>query len=266
MNASPNQRLIDGAAPKPPTVFVRTLSTPPGAPWDQARAAALEARVGAPLPLSEVVYRLKRLDAWSPGRPSRYAACYVRAQEAGETFEARVEVDGRNITIAFVSMAERNRRARRLGGLAAVVAVTTLSLATAISSALSVRSDTEDRIAAADLRATHRLRQAQEQARLYKEARLLDAAVGKHTGPSDLLSDIAWTASAKAPGAHIDALHWEHGYVAVEVRGEAAPFNNPDRPVLKAAKPVRPGVWLWGVGPAGSMGGSATTLKAEAAR
>ena len=266
MNASLDQRLIDRATPKPPTVFVRTLSAPPGAPWDQARAAALEARVGAPLPLSEVAYRLRRLDPWSPGRPSRYAVCYVRAQEAGETFEAQVEIDGRTITIPFLSTAERNRRARRLGGLAAIVAVTTLSLAWAVSTALTIRSDTDDRIAAADLRAAHRLRQAQEQARVHKEARLLDAAAGAHQGLADLLGDIAWTASTKAPDAHIDALHWEHGYIAVEVRGETAPFNNPDRAVLKAGKPIRPGVWLWGVGPIGSGGGSVKSPNPEVIR
>jgi hypothetical protein len=61
---------------------------------------------------------------------------------------------------------------------------------------------------------------------------------------------MAWAGAAKAPAAHIDALHWERGYMAVEVRGDTPPFANPDRAVLKADKPSRPGVWLWGVEPA----------------
>ncbi len=252
MNAAPDLHLIDDERVKAPKVFVRTLATPPGLPWDQARAAALDARVGAPLPLADVVYRLRRLDGWSLGRPARYAACYVRAREAGETFETAVEVDGRTISIQFLSVAERNRRARRLGVIAGVVAVTALLLSAAISSAVYVRGETEDRLAAAELHATNNLLQAQAQARLYREARLLDGAGVTGHAVEDLLSDMAWAVSAKAPGAHIDALHWEHGYIAVEARGEAAPLVAGSRAVLKAGRQVRPGVWLWGVGPTGS--------------
>ena len=259
MNAPTDHPLsLDKTGRQTPTVFVRTLAAPPGLPWDQARAAALEARVGAPLPLSEVVYRLRRLDGWAPGRPARYAACYVRAQEAGETFETTVEIDGRTIPVQFLSAAELNRRAQRLGAIAAIAGVTCLLFGLAISSAIAIRGETEDRLSAADLHAETKLRLAHSQARLYREARLLDAAGVKHQAVSDLLADMAWAAGAKAPGAHIDALHWEHGYLAVEARGETAPFAGGDRAILKADKPVRPGVWLWGVGPAGSAQAQAT--------
>ncbi|MDR3509244.1 MAG: hypothetical protein P4L64_15225 [Caulobacteraceae bacterium] len=268
MNA-PDLRRIDEAAPdagpRSPTVFVRTLSTPPGLPWDQARAAALEARVGAPLPLADVVYRLRRLEAWSPGRPARYAACYVRAAEAGETFSTTVEVDGRTLPIQFLSAAERGRQARRLGILAAVVAVTVLSLGSAISSALAVRADTSDRLGMAEQRAALKLRQAQTQARLHEEARMLDAAGARHRALGDFLTDLAWASAAKAPGAHINALHWERGYVAVEVRGDAPPFTAGDRAVIRADKPIRPGVWLWGVGPAGSAAASSANAPSSVA-
>jgi hypothetical protein len=241
-----------------PTVFVRTLSVPPGAPWDQARAAALEARVGAPLPLADVVYQLHRLDTWSLGRPARYAACYVRAQEAGDDFETTVSVDGRSVRVRFLSMDVRARQAKRVGVIAAVAGLTALLVVAGLTSALSVRAETADRLANAEMLSARRLAKARAEAQLVAQTRLLDAAGVRHRGIGDLLEDIAWASSAKAPEAHIDSLHWERGYMAVEVRGDGPAFAQPDRAVLKADKQARPGVWLWGVEPAHPGDGGAT--------
>jgi hypothetical protein len=249
-----------------PAVFVRVVPAPPGFPWEQARAAALEARAGAPLPIAEVVFRLRRLDPWRPGAPARFAACYVRAQEAAETFEARVQVEGRSFTLRFTSSRDRDQRARRLGAIAAIAGVTSLLFGLALSTAISVRGDVEARLAAAELSSGHRLRVAKTQDRIYRESRLLETTSGPHRAVRDVLGDLAWLARSKAPTAHIDAVHWEQGYMAVEVRGDAAPFPNADRQVLKSQKPVRPGVWLWGVGPAGSAPGQAANATDGAVR
>jgi hypothetical protein len=252
MNAVLELRAADEETAKAPTVFVRTLSTPPGAPWDQARAAALEARVGAPLPLTDVVYRLRRLDPWTLGRPARYAACYVRAREAGDSFQTLVEIDGRSIPIQFLSSAELGRRTKRLTAIGAGIVVMVVILALAVGSAISMRAETQARLSADEMRSQALLRQAQAHAELYHEARLLDGAGVRHRSMTDLLNDLAWVAASKAPGAHIDNFHWERGYIAVETRGLTPPVASVDRAVLKAEKPVRPGVWLWGVGPVGS--------------
>lgn len=77
-------RLVDEDAQPPraePNVLVRTLVVPPGAPWVQQRAAMLEARHSAPLPIESLVLSLMRLEGWRPGRPGRYAACYVLARD-----------------------------------------------------------------------------------------------------------------------------------------------------------------------------------------
>jgi hypothetical protein len=65
----------------------------------------------------------------------------------------------------------------------------------------------------------------------------------------DLVKSLAWASTAKAPQARIEGLHWDHGFMAAEVRGDEAPFQRLDRPVQKSARPARPGVWLWGVAP-----------------
>ena len=256
MTLAPDLHLVDEgdlpSVPRAPTVFVRTLSAPPGAPWDQARVAALEARVGAPLPLGEVVYRVQRLDPWSLGRSARFAAAYVRAQEVGDDFETTIDAGGRSVRIRFLSMEVRARQARKIAVIAAVAGVTGLLTLAAITSAFGVRGETAARLADTETRAASRLRHASRVAADHDEARLLDAAGVRRLGVKDLLADMAWAGAAKAPAAHIDALHWERGYMAVEVRGDTPPFANPDRAVLKADKPSRPGVWLWGVEPVGS--------------
>ena len=254
MTLAPELHLVDGdqpsLPPREPQVFVRTLSAPPGAPWDQARVVALEARVGAPLPLGEVIYRVQRLDPWGFGRPARFAAAYVRAQEVGDDFETTIDAGGRSVRVRFLSLEVRARQARTVALVAAVCAVTALLTLTAVTAALGVRGETAFRLAETETRAAARLRGAQRLAADRAEARLLDAAGVRHLGVTDLLADLAWAGAAKAPSAHIDALHWERGYMAVEVRGDTPPFANPNRGVLKADKPSRPGVWLWGIEPA----------------
>jgi hypothetical protein len=240
-------------APGPPQaerkVFSRTISTPPGAPWDQARAAGLEARVGAPLPLGEVVYRVRRLEAWSPGRPARHAAFYVRARDVGEGFETTVQVDGRAVKVSFLSPVEQARRARRSLIMISIAAATALLIFGAVAAAVGARASAEARLAGLEQTAAAQLRAARAYQRLKVQTRMLNAAGARGSSVSDYLADLAWASAAKAPDAHIDALHWQHGYMCVEVRGDVAPFAGGDRTVIKADKPIQPGLWLYGVAP-----------------
>jgi len=256
----------EGIAPtaQTPTVFVRTIAAPPGAPWDQARVAGLEARVGAPLPLGEVVYQLKRLEPWSFGRPGRFAACYVRSSEVGEDFETIKEIDGRPVVIRFLSFTERRRRFRAQAVLAGSVAGAALLVLGAFASALAVRADLDGRLAAMEQGAALQLRQAKAERIIRdQDIALTQARVAGHS-IGDAVNDLAWASANKAAGAHIDALHWEGGVMGVEVRGDVQPFANGERAVIKADKPLRPGVWLWGVSPA--IAGKPQTLHPEAPR
>jgi hypothetical protein len=232
---------------------VRTFTAPPGLPWDQARVAALEARSGAPLPLADVVYQLRRLDPWFLGRAARYAAFYIRAQDGGDV-QSTVEVAGRQIRVHFLSNAQRNRRARSLAVLAAGTAGLALVVSGAATSALNTRSETQERLDTIEQIAAAKLRAVTLQERQRIQGKALDAAGMRHLGLNDVLDDLAWASAAKNPVAHIDALHWDHGHMAVEVRGDSPPFIAGVRPMVKADKPLRPRVWLWGVEPAPSPG------------
>lgn len=264
MNTPPNLRVIEENAASPetgaeePKIFVRTLSAPAGLPWDQARAAALEARLGAPLPLGEVVYQLKRLEPWSPGKPARFAAFYVRAQSIGERLSARPHVDGEPVVVEFLSRAERQRRSKQF-----LIQVTAAGAAAAVLlgaafTVLSVRSEASAELAAAEQLATAKLSQAKAIQRLKDQTRTLNGMGLRDRSLDAVLRDLAWASSAKAPDVHVLSVRWEHGLMAFEVKGGATPFTLADRPIRKADGPANSGVTLWGVGPASVNGGMRT--------
>jgi hypothetical protein len=243
----------DGA-PRPveANVFSRTITTPPGAPWDQDRAAELEARMGAPLPLDHIVYRRRRLEPWRPGRHGRFAIFYARTVDVAGGLDAAVSVDGRPVRVRFQAPGENLARVRRLAPALIVGVASSLFVAGAITAAFGVRASTEDRLAQLEQLAQTRLRQAELAQRLKVQSRLLKERVPRRSTVADYLNDIGWASSAKAPDAHIDAVYWRNGYMGVAVRGEAAaPFSAQGRAIAKAVKPVRPGVWLWLVAPPG---------------
>ena len=253
---SPLRLIESGAAPSnrlgSPSVFIRTLTIPPGAPWDQARSAALEAKLGAPLPFDQVLCRVKRLGRWALGRAARFVVCYVRRQDAGARFSATVEVDGRRLEIAFRSPDEERRRPLQVGLTVLVFGSAVALMALAVVQSLNLRSETLAREATTEQVAGARLREAKSQAQLADQVKLLKGVGADQETLEAILGDLSWASAAKASDAHIDELHWENGYMGVVVRGAAAPFTASRRPVLKAQQPIRPGVWLWGVGAVGS--------------
>lgn len=242
----------EALAPTGPQLFVRLLAAPPGTPWDQARAAGLEARLGAPLPLVEVAYRLRRLEGWRPGAPGRYAAVYVRAREVGAGFATTVSVEGREIPVSFLSAAEQARRFRKVLVVAVAAGASVLLATGSVTLALARQAEAEARLQALEERAAAALKAAESQRRLKAQAVALDGADGRGRRLVDVLDDLAWASRKKAPTARLRAVHWDRGYMAFEVQGETPPFERPDRIVEKAPQPIRGDVWLWGVEPAGA--------------
>lgn len=245
--------VVDAAEPK---VFARSISVPPGAPWDQARAARLEARVGAPLPLGEVSYQLRRLDSWRPGQAAKFAAFYVRAKDVGQRLRAECLVDGRTMEVVFVSRVERERRARGVTLVAVVAALGTVLALASIAVAISARHSAEVQLAGLEKLSVVKSRMAKALEAEHRSASALDVAGMQNRSLSNYLLDLDWASSAKAPGARIQALHWDRGAMAVEARGDAAPLAGGDRELTKIGKPLKPGLWLWGVTSRGVAGGS----------
>jgi hypothetical protein len=238
------------AAAARPSVFARAVSTPPGWPWEQARGALLEARHGAPLPIDQMLVRLKRLTPWRPGHGARFAACYVRATEVETRFEARVDVEGQTVSVAFEPPEALARRARRSLIAGVVAAGIAALLFVSIAGALLARSEGETQLAAMERDAAAKLRRAEAAQRVRREsAALATAQPGDRVAAP--LADLAWAMAARTPDARIESWSWEHGASRVEARGETSPFADPQRGVSREA-PVRRGVWSWRIEPEGA--------------
>ena len=228
-------------------VFVRVINTRPGAPWDQSRQAVLEARLGAPSRLADVVYRVRRLEPWRPARTARFAAVYARAEDTREGLRATPTIDGRPVAISFVPPAAQARRLRDaalLGGALAAAIALALLLVTNVASR---RAQTDDMLTQAEAVSAARLGQIQRLDGMQGQSRILDQLNLKDQRLSEVLAEIDWASGARSPAAHIQALHWDHGFLAVEADGDRPPIEKLDRPMQRSRQPVRPGVWLWGL-------------------
>lgn len=260
MTAPGNLRLIlddqapvspEGEAPVAtgPKIFVRTIAVPPAWPWEQHRAAGLDARHGAPLPLGDVAMQLRRIEPWRPAHGGRYAAFYVRRGEVRGRMEAQVEVAGQLRRVVFLGPGEQQRAARAVVLVAVVAFVVVAAIALSVAAAMLSRDRAEAQLQTAEAAGTAALRQARGVHALKAQSEALDS-VDRGSRLDAVLADLAWASSAKAPDARIEAWRWQGGLMAVEARGEASPFIATDRLVQKAPKPLRKRVWLWGVGPA----------------
>ncbi len=228
----------------PPRVFTRLISTPPGPFWRQAKMAGLEARQSAPLPLTDVSFRLKRLGYWDGGA-ARFAALYVRASDFTESFIAEIQVDGAAVRVRMPHPEEERRRRARVVTLTlastVVVGVLTLGLATAATK----RERLAEQLDTAEQQASARMRQAQAIQRRVQEATLLSAASRQDVEIEAVIADLNWAATNRTAEARIQAFHWQNGALAVEARGPNPPIEAMDRPLVRSTKPIRPGVWAW---------------------
>ncbi|HEX3365605.1 hypothetical protein [Phenylobacterium sp.] len=240
-----------------PRVFTRAIVTPPAPPWEQARAANLDARHGAPLPLPDLVHRVRRLSGWAPGRPGRFAVFYVRAAELRGPFEAAVEVEGQTVKVAFGQGGASTQRIQSLAAVLLLFGLTGAVLGAGAVMALNARAEATGQLEAAEKLAAAKLAAAQGFHRQVVQARDLHTALGAARPIADVLADLSWVGTSKTPEARVAAVHWKGGVMAVEVRGEDPPFPASDRRLERATRPLRPGVWLWGVGPRSAQDASA---------
>jgi hypothetical protein len=246
LTEEPDEESYIEPAPQP---FARVLTAPPGLPWEQARAAGLEAKIGAPLPISQLSWQLRRLEPWRNGKAARFAAVYVRADAVKDRFEAKVDADGKPLTVVFLSSREQVRRTRVLAAVAGAFAISAFAAVTGTGLALDTRADSAARLTLIERMARQRMARSERAARLAIQDRALAAEDVDGRRLADFLDDVAWASQAKADGARVRGLHWQEGYLAIEARGDQPPVADPRRPTEKFGKPVRDGVFLWAVAP-----------------
>jgi hypothetical protein len=231
-----------------PGTFVRLVSIPPTWPWRQTRAAELQARLGAPVAEDKLLYSVQRLEPWRPRTPCRFAILYARKDQVRDVYSTTLTIDGRELRFSLQPPSERQRE--QLLAAVSVGLCVGLGLATCagVTTALEHRAVSSETLAELEAQSQAALKRAQVQARSRQDMQLLLGLGARDHSPSRVLEDLLWVSNHRRTDTGISAFHWESGLSAVEVEGDGDPFTAPDRMVERAAKPIRPGVWLWGVG------------------
>jgi len=228
-------------------VFVRRIATPAAAPWDQARAAGLEAKLAAPLPGDQVIYQVRRLGVWAFRQPGRYIACYVRRSQLAGTLSTEVDVDGRPVKLVFRTRSAHSRHAGVAIGAALTATIAGVSVAAATMNAMATRSFDEERLASLSQLSASKIGEVRRGRAAMRDANCLIAVGAQGRSLNDLLGDLAWASTHKLSEAHLDALHLDRGLLGLEVRGEKSPFRADVSGTMRSTKPLRLGVWLWGL-------------------
>jgi hypothetical protein len=243
----------------PPAVFPRVIETPPGMPWDQSRIAQLEAARAAPMAISSLTLRLKRLGRWSHGAKGKFAALYVKTEDIGSDFTASIVVEGRKLNVDFRSKAQMQAQARRTAVLGVAVGSAVLLGVVVVLVAAAARHRADEKLDTLERLTRRQAQQAQTQNRLKRQNAALNGVADRGEPVAAVLEDLAQVSKSRLTATPLEGFHWRPEAIGVEVRGDGAPFAAGEAERL--AKPLRPGVWLWardrGPAPARRPGGAA---------
>lgn len=231
-------------------LFVSLVSTPPGMPWEQRRAAALEARLSSPLPGSQTAFQLVRRQAWRPRSQGLYAIVYARLTDIGAGRTVSVEIDGRTRKLSFPPPGQPSAApAGRLTPFVLIVGLLVLSGAVA-HRLIDQRAAADLALSNLERRASAALRQAVPAAQARRRAAALDAAGAREMRLSGLLGSLAFASQARRPEAKIEAFRWNAGIASLDVAGAQSPLNAADVDLETTARPGG-SAWSWRANPAG---------------
>lgn len=230
-----------------PRFYVRVVETPPGAPWDQSRAARLDASLGAPLGANALTWAVERLAPWRPRMPGRFGVAYVRRQDA-PTGPSTLSVEGVQVRFRFSTPEEQTRRLRTTATTGVLAAAAICGGVLATQKALSVRAEREASLAQLEVnargwdRVAHLRSQAASDGAVLRRAGVQGATFG------DLAADLFWLGRAKAPSVTIERVRWSSSGLEVTALG-------PGQPVIGSERKVEPvgesgGARIWRIGSA----------------
>jgi hypothetical protein len=240
--------MTDGAAQADTARFyVRVVETPPGAPWDQSRAARLDALLGSPLAGDALSWAVERLAPWRPRTPGRFGVAYARRDDAPAGLTT-LAVENAQVRFRFSTPEDRNRRLRAMAmtGLLATAAISGLGLGS--QKALSVRAEREAALARLEVNARGWDRVARFQNQAASDTAALRRAGVEGAAFGDLAADLFWLGRAKAPSVTIERVRWNRSGMEVTAIGPGQPVIGSERTVeaLGGSDSVR----AWRIGPA----------------
>lgn len=225
--------------------FTRVVTAPPAWPWDQHRAARMEAQHTSPLSGDDITVIVRRLKPWGWNEPGKFVAVYLRGVDLRDDLNFQVDVQGQTITVDLPSrerkMADSRNRALILafGGAIVVAFVAMTSLM------LQRRAQEADQLSLLETRLNHQAQEAERVRRAHDDALALEDLGVRYRTLDQAIGDLKVFTLKRDPAARIDAFYWNHGYWAVEVHGKDPPLSDATVPLQKAPKPVRKDTWLW---------------------
>ena len=225
--------------------FTRLVTAPPSWPWDQARAARLEAQHTSPVSGDDVSIVVRRLKPWALGQDGKFVAIYLRGVDIRQGLKFDIDIQGQRLTVDMPSPGQKTAQTQERAwyiGLAggAIACVLLMGVIT-----VQRRGAEADHLADIENQLQRKAHEAEGVARAKGDAQAL-AELGLGNRSLDrALSDLKQLSLKHDPATRIDAFYWNKGYWAVEARGTAAPIKDATVPLQRSAKPVRKDVWLW---------------------
>jgi len=225
--------------------FTRVVTAPPAWPWDQTRAARLEAQHTSPLSGDDVTVIVRRLSGWAWNEPGKFVAVYVRGADLREGLKFQIEAQGQTLTIDMPSRATRMAQSRERALIMALGSAILVSLLAMGSLALHRRAADADRLTRLEARLGRQAREAERLRHAHADALALEDLNLRYRTLDRAMDDLKNVSLKRDANARIEAFYWNHGYWAVESRGKDTPVNDATLPLQRAPKPVRKDVWLW---------------------
>lgn len=228
--------------------FTRVITTPPAFPWDQEKAAQLDARHTSPMAgmsgggLTIVV---KRLKPWRPKESGRFAAVYLKGNVPPQGLSFMVDVQGQPVKVEIASKTTQAAQLRQRAWLLGAIVVVILSLVLQIGLVLKRRAEVEDRLAQLQPQIERMTKLNAGQVKTRQNAQALSELELQGRDVQGVVNALRTVTISRDPSARIEAFHWDRGDWALEVRGEVVPLKAGAVDLQKAPKPVRRGVSLW---------------------
>ena len=225
--------------------FTRLVTAPPSWPWDQTRAARLEAQHTSPVSGDDVSIVVRRLKPWALGQDGKFVAIYLRGMDIRQGLKFDIEIQGQRLSVDMPSpgqkAAQANERLWRIGlAGGAIACVLLMGVMT-----LQRRGAEADRLAEVENQLQRKAREAEGVARAKGDAAALAELGLGNRSLDQALTDLKQLSLKRDTATRIDAFYWNKGYWAIEARGTDAPIKDGTVPLQRSTKPVSKGVWLW---------------------
>lgn len=225
--------------------FTRVVTAPPAWPWDQTRAATLEAQHTSPVSGDDVVVVVRRLKPWSYGQEGKFCAIYLRGADIRQGLKFDVDVQGHHLTIDMPSPEQKARQASARAWVLGFGGVIIVSLLLMGMLTMQRRTAEADQLTQAETLLQRRAHEAEGITRAKANAQALaELNQGNHT-LDNALADLKMLSLRRDSAVRIDAFYWNKGYWAVEAHGTTSPVPDATVPLQRSSNPVRKDVWLW---------------------